>query len=144
VGDLFPRKRIKEAKQMLIHRLTKIIKQDTDDNISFVECDHPFSGVARSQVILTFKEQKTRVSVVQISDASKMYICIISRKGKKTEGDFGGHYEWQEVWFKPTLEDKYLPQVYKFIKLMVDNANKFYSKAMAISYKEAIAKLTNK
>ena len=79
---------------MLIHKLTKIIKQDTDDNISFVECDHPFSGVARSQVILTFKEQKTRVSVVQISDASKMYICIISRKGKKTEGDFGGFAEY--------------------------------------------------
>ena len=127
---------------MLIHKLTKIIKQDTDDNISFVECDHPFSGRPRSQVILTFKEQKTRVSIVQISDASKMYICIISRKGKKAEGDFGGHYEWQEIWFKPTLEDKYLPQVYKFIKLMVDNANKFYSKAMAISYKEAITKLT--
>lgn len=127
---------------MLIHKLTKVIKQDTDDNISFVECDHPFSGVARSQVILIFKEQKTKVSIVQISEMSKLYVCIISRKGKKAEGDFGGHYEWQEVWFKPTLEDKYLPQVYKFIKLMVDNANKFYSKAMAISYKEAIAKLT--
>lgn len=129
---------------MLIHRLTKIIKQDTDDNINFFECDYPFSGVARSQIILVFKEQKTKVSVVQTSDASKLYVCIISHKGKKTEGDFGGHYEWQEIWFKPTLEDKYLPQVYKFIKLMVDNANKFYSKAMPISYKEAIAKLTNK
>lgn len=43
---------------MLIHKLTKIIKQDTDDNISFVERDHPFSGRSRSQVILTFKEQK--------------------------------------------------------------------------------------
>lgn len=129
---------------MLIHRLTKIIKQDTDDNINFFEYDHPFSGRSRSQVILTFKKQKTTVSVVQISDASKMYVCIISHKGKKTEGDFGGHYEWQEIWFKPTLEDKYLPLVYKFIKLMVDNANKFHSKAMTISYKEAIAKLTNK
>ncbi len=127
---------------MLIHRLTKIIKQDVDNNINFVERDHPFSGVSRSQVILTFKEQKTRVSVVQTSDASKMYVCIISRKGKTTEGDFGGSYEWQEVWFKPTLEDKYLPQVYQFIKLMVDNADKFYSKSMAISYKEAIKKLT--
>lgn len=129
---------------MLIHRLTKIIKQDTDDNIDFFECDYPFSGVARSQIILVFKEQKTKVSVVQTSDTSKLYVCIISHKGKKTEGDFGGHYEWQEIWFKPTLEDKYLPQVYKFIKLMVDNANKFYSNAMPISYKEAIAKLTNK
>lgn len=127
---------------MLIHKLTKIIKQDVDDNISFVERDHPFSGRSRSQVILTFKEQKTTVSVVQISEMSKLYVCIISRKGKKTEGDFGGHYKWQEIWFKPTLEDKYLPQVYQFIKLMVDNADKFYSKSMAISYKEAIKKLT--
>lgn len=127
---------------MLIHKLAKLIKTVNDDNVVFVERDHPFSGKPRSQVILTFKEQKTRVSIVQISDASKMYVCIISRKGKKTDGDFGGHYEWQEIWFKPTLEDKYLPQVYKFIKLMVDNANKFYSKAMAISYKEAIKKLT--
>lgn len=129
---------------MLIHKLTKIIKQDVDDNISFVECDHPFSGRSCSQVILTFKEQKTTVSVVQISEMSKLYVCIISRKGKKTDGDFGGHYEWQEVWFKPTLEDKYLPQVYQFIKLMVNNANKFYSKSMPISYKEAIKKLIQK
>ena len=80
---------------MLIHKLTKIIKQEVDDNISFIEYDHPFSGRPRSQVILTFKEQKTRVSIVQISDASKMYVCIISRKGKKTEeqkeiSPFGG------------------------------------------------------
>lgn len=129
---------------MLIHKLTKIIKQDVDDNISFVECDHPFSGRSCSQVILTFKEQKTTVSVVQISEMSKLYVCIISRKGKKTDGDFGSHYEWQEVWFKPTLEDKYLPQVYQFIKLMVNNANKFYSKSMPISYKEAIKKLIQK
>ena len=54
---------------MLIHKLTKIIKQEVDDNISFVECDHPFSGKPRSQIILVFKEQKTRVSIVQISDA---------------------------------------------------------------------------
>lgn len=129
---------------MVIHELTKIIKQDADENISFVERDHPFSGVARSQVILTFKEQKTKVSIVQTSDASKMYVCIISRKvkGKTSENDGGGHYEWQEVWFKPTLEDKFLPQVYQFVKLMVDNADKFYSKSMAISYKEAIKKLT--
>lgn len=129
---------------MLIHKLTKIIKQDVDDNISFVERDHPFSGVARSQVILTFKEQKTKVSIVQTSDVSKMYVCIISRKvkDKASDKDGGGHYEWQEVWFKPTLEDKYLPQIYQFIKLMVNNADKFYSKAMAISYKEAIKKLT--
>lgn len=129
---------------MLIHRLTKIIKQDVDDNISFVERDHPFSGVARSQVILVFKEQKTKVSIVQTSDNSKMYVCIISRKvkGKANENDGGGHYEWQEVWFKPALEEKYVPQVYQFIKLMVDNAEKFYSKSMAISYKEAIKKLT--
>lgn len=131
---------------MLIHRLTKIIKQDVDDNISFVERDHPFSGRSRSQVILTFKEQKTTVSIVQISEMSKLYVCIINRKvkDKTNDKDNGGNYEWQEVWFKPTLEDKYLPQVYKFIKLMVDNANKFYSKSMPISYKEAIAKLIQK
>lgn len=131
---------------MLIHKLTKIIKQEADDNISFVERDHPFSGVGRSQVILTFKEQKTKVSIVQTSDISKMYVCIISRKvkGKTSDKDGGGSYEWQEVWFKPTLEDKYLPQVYQFIKLMVSNADKFYSKSLAISYKEAIKKLTNK
>ena len=131
---------------MLIHRLTNVIKQDTDNNISFVERDHPFSGRLRSQVVLTFKKQKTKVSIVQTSDASKMYVCIISRKvkDKASDKDGGGNYEWQEVWFKPTLEDKYLPQVYHFIKLMVDNADKFYSKAMAISYKEAIKKLTNK
>ncbi len=129
---------------MLIHRLTNVIKQDVDDNVSFVERDHPFSGVARSQVILTFKEQKTKVSIVQTSDISKMYVCIINRKvkGKTNDKDGGGSYEWQEVWFKPTLEDKYLPQVYQFVKLMVNDADKFYSKAMAISYKEAIKKLT--
>lgn len=130
---------------MLIHRLTKIIKQDTDDNISFIERDHPFSGRSRSQVILTFKNQKTKVSIVQTSDISKMYVCIISRKvkDKTNDKDGGGNYEWQEIYFKPTLEDKYLPQVYQMIKLMVDNADKFYSKSMAISYKEAIKKLTN-
>ena len=77
---------------MLIHKLTKIIKQDVDDNISFVERDHPFSGRLRSQVILTFKEQKTKVSIVQTSDISKLYVCIINRKvkGKTSDKDGGG------------------------------------------------------
>lgn len=120
---------------MLIHKLAKLIKTVNDDNVVFVERDHPFSGVAGSQLLLTFKKQRLKVSVVQMSGNAKLYVCIIAKKSVHSAGEY---YEWKEVYFKPTLEDKYVPQVWVFIKAMANNADKFYSKAMPISYKEAI------
>lgn len=120
---------------MLIHKLAKLIKTIDDDNVVFVERDHPFSGVAGSQLLLTFKEQRLKVSIVQMSDAAKLYVCIIGRKMPHSAGE---SYEWKEIWFKPDTNDKYVPQIWTFVKKMAENSDKFRGKSMPVSYKEAI------
>lgn len=120
---------------MLIHKLAKEIKHDTDKTISVDIREHPFSGVQGSQILLTFKEQRLKVSIVQMSDAAKLYVCIIGHKMPHSAGE---SYEWKEVWFKPDTNDKYVPQVWVFVKKMVDNSDKFRGKTLPISYKEAI------
>lgn len=124
---------------MLIHKLAKEIKYDTDTTIGVDIREHPFSGVQGSQILLTFKEQRLKVSIVQMSDAAKLYVCIIGRKMPHSAGE---SYEWKEIWFKPDTNDKYVPQIWAFVKKMVDNSDKFRGKTLPISYKEAIACLS--
>lgn len=120
---------------MLIHKLTKFIVNNADNNVIIDVGDHPFSGIADSQVILTFKKQKLKISVVQMTEKSKLYVCIIAKKSYHSSGEY---YEWKEVWFKPDTNDKYVPQIWTFIQKMAENSDKFRSKSMPISYKEAI------
>lgn len=124
---------------MLIHKLAKEIKYDTDTTIGVDIREHPFSGVQGSQILLTFKEQRLKVSIVQMSDAAKLYVCIIGRKMPHSAGE---SYEWKEIWFKPDTNDKYVPQIWAFVKKMVGNSDKFRGKTLPISYKEAIVCLS--
>ena len=69
VGNLLAGKRIKEDKEeMLIHKLTKFIVNNADNNVILDVGDHPFSGIADSQVILIFKKQRLKISVVQMTE----------------------------------------------------------------------------
>lgn len=120
---------------MLIHKLTKYIVNNADNNVIIDIGDHPFSGVTDSQVILTFKKQRLKISVVQMTEKSKLYVCIIAKKAFHSSGEY---YEWKEVWFKPDTAEKYIPAIWVFIKAMAENSDKFRSKSMPISYKEAI------
>lgn len=135
---------------MLIEELTKLLKSNPDDNIKVTVGAHPFSSHATSQILLAFKQEKTKVSVTQLTENGNLYICIINRKvltenaNGTTRKSCGASYEWQEVVFPATLDTKFVSKIAIFIKKMVKNSDLFCNKAMAISYKEAIAKLTNK
>lgn len=120
---------------MLIHKLTKYIINNADNNAILDIGDHPFSGIADSQVVLTFKKQRLKISIVQMTEKSKLYVCIIAKKPCHSKGEY---YGWKEVWFKPDTAEKYIPAIWVFIQKMADNADKFRSKSMPISYKEAI------
>ena len=65
---------------MLIHDLTEYINEHKDDNIKVVVKQHPLSGVENSQVLLTFKQQKVKISLAQFSPEGYMYLCIIAKK----------------------------------------------------------------
>lgn len=65
---------------MLIHELTEYINEHKDDNIKVVVKQHPLSGVENSQVLLTFKQQKVKISLAQFSPEGYMYLCIIAKK----------------------------------------------------------------
>ena len=120
---------------MLIHKLTKFIVNNADNNVIIDIGDHPFSGVTDSQVILTFKKQRLKISIVQMSEQAKLYVCIIAKKPFHSTDEY---YEWKEVWFKPDTAEKYIPAIWVFIQKMAENSDKFRSKSMPISYKEAI------
>ena len=70
-----------------------------------------------------------------MTEKAKLYVCIIAKKPYHSSGEY---YEWKEVWFKPDTNDKYIPQIWTFIQKMAENSDKFRSKSMPISYKEAI------
>ena len=133
---------------MLIEELAKLLKSNPDDNIKVAIGAHPFSSYATSQILLTFKQEKIKVSVTQLTENGNLYICIINRKmlTENANGTIrkscGASYEWQEVVFPATLDTKFVSKIAIFIKKMVGNPDIFCNKAMAISYKEAIAKLT--
>ena len=133
---------------MLIQELANFLQKNPDDNIKVAIGAHPFSSHATSQMLLAFKQEKTKVSVTQLTENGNLYVCIINRKvltqnvNGTTRKSCGASYEWQEVVFPATLDTKFVSKIAIFIKKMVKNSDLFCNKAMAISYKEAIAKLT--
>lgn len=135
---------------MLIKELANFLKENPDNNIKVVVGAHPFSTYPTSQILMTFKKEKIKISVSQLTEKGNLYVCIINRKlstaniDGKIRKSCGASYEWQEIAFPATLDAKFVSKIAIFIKKIVGNPDKFYSKAMPISYKEAIKKLTNK
>lgn len=124
---------------MLIHELTEYINQHKDDNIKVVVKQHPLSGVENSQVLLTFKRQKVKISLAQFSPEGYMYLCIISKKtpqglpvGSKLSG---GTYNWTEVYCSPSC--KSLQQLYTLIVKMANHTDAFFDRAMPIGVNSA-------
>lgn len=113
---------------MLIHDLTDYINQHKDDNIKVVVKQHPLSGVENSQVLLTFKQQKVKISLAQFSPEGYLYLCIIAKKtpsglpaGSKLSG---GTYNWTEVYCSPFCTK--LDQIYTLITRMADHTDRFF------------------
>lgn len=124
---------------MLIHDLTNYINQHKDDNIKVVVRQHPLSGMEDSQVLLTFKRQKVKISLSQFSPGGYMYLCIIA---KKTPHDvsisnkaMGGTYNWTEVYCSPFC--KSLQQLYTLIVKMANHTDAFFDRAMPIGINSA-------
>lgn len=135
---------------MLIKELTNFLKENPNDNIKVAVGAHPFSTCTTSQILMTFKQEKTKVSVTQLTEKGNLYVCIINKKLLTTNIDgairksCGASYEWQEIAFPATLDAKFVSKIAIFIKKMVGNPDIFCNKAMPIGYKKAIAKLTQK
>ena len=130
---------------MLIHDLTNYINQHKDDNIKVVVKQHPLSGVENSQVLLTFKQQKVKISLAQFSPEGYMYLCIIAKKtprnlpaGSKLSG---GTYNWTEVYCSPFCNK--LDQIYTLITRMADHTDRFYDRSMPIGIKTACERVVN-
>ena len=124
---------------MLIHELTNYINEHKDDNIKVVVKQHPLSGVENSQVLLTFKRQKVKISLAQFSPEGYMYLCIIAKKtpsglpaGSKLSG---GTYNWTEVYCSPSC--KSLQQLYTLIVKMANHTDAFFDRAMPIGVNSA-------
>ena len=124
------------------------MKANPDDNVKVAVGAHPFSSLETSHILMTFKSEKIKVSVTQLTERGTLYVCLISRKLPTTNIDgkprksCGASYEWQEVAFPASLDEKYVSKIVIFIKKMVENPDLFCNKAMPISYKDAISKLT--
>ena len=130
---------------MLIHDLTNYINEHKDDNIKVVVKQHPLSGMEDSQVLLTFKRQKVKISLAQFSPEGYMYLCIIAKKtprnlpaGSKLSG---GTYNWTEVYCSPFCNK--LDQIYTLITRMADHTDRFYDRSMPIGIKTACERVVN-
>lgn len=130
---------------MLIHELTEYINQHKNDNIKVVVKQHPLSGVENSQVLLTFKQQKVKISLAQFSPEGYMYLCIIAKKtpsglpaGSKLSG---GTYNWTEVYCSPFCNK--LDQIYTLITRMADHTDRFFDRSMPIGIKTACERVVN-
>ena len=130
---------------MLIHKLTEYIKNQNDDNIKIVVGQHPLSGMEDSQVLLTFKQQKVKISLSQFSPEGYMYLCIIAKKtppnlpvGSKL---VGGTYNWTEVYCSPFCDK--IEQIFTLITRMADHTDRFYDRSMPIGIKTACERVVN-